>query len=501
MNKPHVDTWDLPKEYEIMRVDGSNIIVDFNKVFKEKFPESIPCFIVRKKDSYISCYKDKYDEETGLNTEKGAAHYVNYLMHFYDTDDLIPVAYLRMKYLIDKKTVELEDKSFRKKLFRTMFTPEIKAMIHEMVEDNWCIEISNEGFSEKLLFEERHVKSLMEISIGMKLIIPIIMHYIYATGSSKDKIFYFLKPTLNTFSKDTDMYIKLYYTVLSRVEKSNFKDRTSWNQQEILDVEEYSKVEEFLKVNIISEAIVRYAFRGNPIYFNSVFIGKQLRFFTKTPYAESLNVVDNTKNGEGLSGMDKLEMASVKIDESIPILSSLNIEMTINKLLKTTKVSDIEEQVQYYKEHTKIDKLQTQILNYYYANMFGGYRDLSMLNRTQYFTLLVIMKRRLLYSGYVYLPQIMTANVKAFSKRAIQNRKFLSKIESSSQYQNLIENKFPELIKAGKDKIIILLLSSLINSKYTIVDYDAQDMYGEELIIQNIDAISDEFLNFLSAFL
>lgn len=124
-----------------------------------------------------------------------------------------------------------------------------------------------------------------------------------------------------------------------------------------------------------------------------------------------------------------------------------------------------------------------------------------MLNRTQYFTLLVIMKRRLLYSGYIYLPQIMTANVTAFSKRAIRNRKFLSKIESSSQYQNLIENKFPELIEAGKDKNIILLLSSLINSKYAIVDYDAQDMYGEELIIQNIDAISDEFLNFLSAFL
>ena len=144
--------------------------------------------------------KDKFDETTGELMNKGAAHYVNYLLHYYDINNLIPVAYLKMKYLIDKKTVELEDKKFRKKLYSIMFTPEIMALVNQMVEDNWCIEIPNAGFSEQLLFEDRHVKSLMAISIGMKLIIPIIMHYIYATGSSKDKIFYFLKPSLKTFN-------------------------------------------------------------------------------------------------------------------------------------------------------------------------------------------------------------------------------------------------------------------------------------------------------------
>lgn len=501
MKKPHVDKWDLPKEAEIMKVDGSNIIFDFNKVFKRDIPDTTSAFIIRKKDSYISCYKDKYDDESGELVNKGAAHYVNYLMHFYDKEREIPVAYITMKYFIDKKTLELSDKKFRKKLYSTIFTPAIKDMIWQMVEDNWCIEIENAGFSEPLLFEERHVKTLMAISIGMKLIVPIIMHYIYATGSGKDKIFYFLKPALKTFSGDTDMYIKLYYTVLSRVEKSIFHNRTTWNQQEILDVEEYSKVEEFLKVNIISEAMVRYVFEKNPIFFNSVFINKQLRYFAKTPYSENLSVVDNAKNSDGLSGMDKLEMASVKIDESIPILSSLNIENTINKLLKKMKVGDIKAEVEYYKAHTKIDKLQTQLLNYFYANMFGGYRDLGMLNRTQYFTLLVVMKKRLLYSGYVYIPQIITANVSNFSKRIIQNKKFISKIETSPFYQNLIQTKFPEIVDSGRDKHIIGLLSSLINSKYSIVDYDAQDKYGEELIIQNVDTLSDEFLNFLTAYL
>ena len=499
-----VDSWKPDEADHLLKVDGSIIKFPFNDIYGEEFPEALSCFVI-KKDSYISGFKNKIDDKTGEVKEYGAAHYINYILKYYDVDQRIPFSYFKLKYIIDDKERKLpSEKDFRKMLYRALFDKPTVDMIKKLVEDNWYIDIERKDveFAPKMKYTNEHGKLLMCISIGIKLMIPIVMHYLNnkKTKNVKNILFKFYKPLFDIFGTDVDMYTKLRLTIVSQVEKNVYNNPLLWSQQEIRGNEPYSIIELFLNTHIIGEIVFRYNFQKSPVNFNFVTVENQLHYFLITKYEDTYIDVDVTRSGvEGLSGMDKLEMNTYKIDESIPIMSRLNTNHTIKKLMKRMRIKNIDEEVEYYRTHHSIDPLHVQLLNYYYANMFGGYRDLTMLSRTQYLQLLVLMKRQLQYHGFSYLPQFMTANIDKLNKRVIQNKKFLSKIEESSTYKNLIENKFPAIRDMeGKEKILIGLLSKLINSNFRIVDFDHPELYGDELEIRNLDTLSDEFLNFLS---
>jgi hypothetical protein len=156
------------------------------------------------------------------------------------------------------------------------------------------------------------------------------------------------------------------------------------------------------------------------------------------------------------------------------------------------------EEIAFYKKNHNINKFQVQLVYYYYAKHFGGYRDLNLLTRKQYLKLLVLLKRKLQFQGLVYLPQILTGNVEKLNKRTIQNAKFLMKIENSVIYQTLVNEKFSTLDELKKSNLILNLLSTIINTQFTIVDYDNDEKLGEKLEIANPDILSDEFLSFLN---
>ena len=191
-------------------------------------------------------------------------------------------------------------------------------------------------------------------------------------------------------------------------------------------------------------------------------------------------------------------MNSTKMDESSVILSDINIKKTIDRIVKSMHIKIDKEEIEYYKENVKITKFQTQLVFYYYAKYFNGYRDLLMLNRMQYLTLLVVLKKRLQAQNYVFLPQILTSNIESkLNSRTIRNDKFLTKIKTSSIYQTLIEDKYSTLEDAGKDDLILNILSTLINTTFTFVDYEHPEVLGQAIEV-NQDMISEEFLNYLN---
>lgn len=108
------------------------------------------------------------------------------------------------------------------------------------------------------------------------------------------------------------------------------------------------------------------------------------------------------------------------------------------------------------------------------------------------------MKRMLEADGCMYLNQVISANVKGKSSaRVIRNAKFIDKIETSGVYQNLMEKKYPAL-KKEKDCPVIALLSRIINTNWTIVDYDIIEHLDEPLELNN-DVLSEEFLKFVDS--
>ena len=231
-------------------------------------------------------------------------------------------------------------------------------------------------------------------------------------------------------------------------------------------------------------------------------------YFLKEQYEKTMTEISNTKNSDGLSGQDKMEMNLTKIDEGIITLSDINARTCIERMRREIDIPITEEEIQYYRDHHYPSVIQRQLVYSYYASYFGEYRDLNLINRHDYLTLLLLLKKKLLIeAGYdkddnnatdVVLPYILTGNLEEkVSTRVIRNTKFISKISSNYMYKQLTEKKYRHLHELKPD-YILQLLSSIINTNFTYVVYEEPELLGKP-IEYNEDTISDELLFFLKS--
>lgn len=320
---------------------------------------------------------------------------------------------------------------------------------------------------------------------------------------------------------DYNMYNKLYVYVKAKVNESYSNNSPIFDQQEIFGVDLYSVIQSFVRRVLISENIVKYKFNNiwdaklkkykeNVIGFNKTIIKYQLIYFLKEQYSKNLTEVTNTKNSDGLSGVDKLLMNLSKIDESITIMADINIPMTIDYLKKRFEVSITEDEIDYYVKNHHPDNIQILLVRSYFAKYFGSYRDLNLLRRRDYITLVILLKKKLMAElGYdgpveegevrpVALPYIITGNSSDhINTRVIRNIQFTQKVEDSYTFQHLQDDnhKYLNFIKPDFD---MSLLSSLVNTKYSYVEYENQNLTGQEIVYSD-DKIADEALFFLTS--
>jgi len=484
-----VDDWKPTKAQSIVKYDGKMVVFPFDKIFNKPTIDALNNFII-KKESYVK----KLGEIT---------HYINYFLEFYDKDKEVIMAYLKLKFLIDNKDNHITLPSAIKMIYDILLTEETQQKVIQMVEDNYYIDLSSDTgikYNESLEFTTEHAKVMMQISVSMKLMIPIMFHYLNSNNMIKQKklIYRFYEGLFDMYGGEIDIYNKLFVSVFSKINVNFIRNKTIWAQREIFGTNPLTHMKELLHEKIISETMFKYEFSKNVVSFNYVVLDKQLRFFLIEPYAENRIELSATKNADGLSGIDKLEMNSTKMDESSIILSNINIKKTIERIIGSMHIKIDPEEIEYYKENMNISKFHTQLVFYYYAKYFNGFRDLLMLNRMQYITLVVIMKKRLQMQNYVFLPQLLTANIDSkLNSRTIRNDKFLSKIKTSSIYQTLISDKYCTLEDADKGDLILNILSTLINTTFTFVDYEHPEVLGQAIEV-NQDMISEEYLNFLN---
>ena len=110
-----------------------------------------------------------------------------------------------------------------------------------------------------------------------------------------------------------------------------------------------------------------------------------------------------------------------------------------------------------------------------------------------------MLKKYLQASNMVLLPQLVTATVRGrFKENMIKNTRFQEKYESSDVYKNVVEKKFRYISEiAPKENPIQKKLSTIINSTFTLVDYD-EELNGRILTDIPVDTIMDEYYTFLS---
>lgn len=484
--------WNIPEEDKVFKARDKSIVVEFDKFFKVK--PVLNTFYLRYKDSYIS----KIDLIT---------HYINYFIKFYDDDNELMMNYLFMKYHLD---VNLHNeprtrKEFINLIYTSLITPTIYDKVKKMVDDNYRIDLSqtnteNIKYSESLEFTNEHAKLLLVVSVIIKMLIPLILHYITLYKDRKEihNFYLYYKPIFEMIEEreHVNLYGKLFNSINVKVNLSETKNKLIWDKYEMEQEDTATYTEELLDKNIIVDNVFKYLFIKNIIAFNSVIIDTQLDFFVIKNLNINMREISTEKDSEGLSSLDKLEMNTIKIDESLVVLSKINIKQTIKRIKKQMKISISKDEINFYKRFLVITDIGRSLLFYFYAKYFDGYRDLKSITKVQYIQLMILMKHSLQLRGDIYLPQIISGGISGrINARTIHNSKLLDKIVQSEVYQTIIHEKYSSLEGMGKADVIISQLSMLINTQFTYCDYDLQERLGTDIEV-DFDILAQEFLHF-----
>lgn len=273
MNKKsfiRVDDWEPAKEDMKVSYDGKLMVIEFDKLFNKQDEDVLNTFII-KKESYVKRLPD-------------LCHYINYFIKFYDNDNELLLAYLKLKYMLDNKRNKISLEACIKMIYDFLLTPSIVSKIKQMTEDNYYIDLSsNDGikYNETLEFNAEHAKVLMNISISMKIMVPVMFHYlnIYNMIKVRSHIFRFYEGLFDLYGDEIDIYNKLFISIHSKVNVNYVRNKVIWAQREFFGVDPLIQMVELLKDKIISETIFKFQFDRNIVSFIYVVLEKQLRFF------------------------------------------------------------------------------------------------------------------------------------------------------------------------------------------------------------------------------
>lgn len=495
-----VDEWVPDDEDVYASSQGKSFVLLFEKSFDRATVTKYNCFDISLKEAYYN----KLDV---------IALYFNYFIKFYDPDKELIMAYMKLKHMTDVKYIKsMKRSNMIKNIMKLLFTDSMCEKIKRMSLDNYRVDLttdinkkknSNKTYAPVLQFNEHHAEVLMRISVAVKFAIPIVLHYIktyYNKDEAKKNLYKYFEPLYKNpiLIEDVNILGKLRHTISTRVNSYAKPDRAIYGKHEALGSSVETFIEDLFHKNIITDTIFSYQFNGNIISYNSVVLRYQLTFHSKEDLKMDFLLVTTEKEPEGLSGLDKMEMYTTKIDVFLILFSQVNIEDTIRRIRSRMKLDITQEEMDYYKENHDFNNLSKELVFYFFAKYFGGFRDLNFIKREQYIKLMIIMKKMLEARGNIYMNQLITANVKGKSSaRIIRNSKFLEKVMSSSIYTELMDKKYPSLIDEKGNSPVITLLSRLINTNWELLDYDLQDKMGEPLELDN-EVLADEFLKFVN---
>lgn len=493
-----VDEWKSSDEDTIVRYKDKVIIIPFDEVF------NVSSGGIKRLNNFFVFYKDMYVKSFGDITK-----YINYFIKFYDEDNELLMNYLGLKYLVENKKIgNLKRSDFIVQLYDYLVTPSMYKKIKNMVEDNYRIDLAQKKkpgakYYESLEFTNKHAKLLMVISIFIRFMIPITMHYISTTKKKSEvteHLAEYFRPMFDVVERaeHVNIYAKLFNSINVTVNLQYNRNKVIWDKYEAQSVDTVSTTEELLSRNIIIDNLFKYAFNRSIISFNSVIIKSQLTNSSHKNFNMNYREINQEKDSEGLSYLDKLEMSAIKMDENVILLSQVNIDNSIKRIKRDNRIKISKDEIKFYTKEFKVNHISKNLIFYYYSKYFGGFNDLNHITLKQYIRLMILMKRKLEFSGYRYLNQIITAKVEGrINSRTIHNAKFIEKVENSAIYQNIRNEKFKTINDLGKGDLIINILSTLVNTQFTYIDYDNPDLNGK-VIEMDLDVLSQEFLDFVN---
>lgn len=254
--KPDISKWKPTPEQILIEEDNKIFIVHFEKFFKDPKAAQFNRFIV--------------DKTSYTNQLETIVKYVNYFMNKYDAENDLAIGYYKLKVEMDKYHMFTEENldEFIDLLYSLLFHDRMVQKITQLVEDNYLDDIESNDtdgkykvyskqYLESLEFTNEHVKILHRISFAQKIMVPVILHYVHINVIKLDRdsefLYKFFERAFPLFQGDVDIYNKLFIYIKTKVLDNRVHNPRIYGQREIMGVDDYHVMRNFMRKVIISE--------------------------------------------------------------------------------------------------------------------------------------------------------------------------------------------------------------------------------------------------------
>lgn len=461
---------------------------------------------------------------------------LNFFEAMYDQEGELITALFRIKYLIDADNISYtmqNFQAFKDLCYNTIFTSSMKWKIIRMIEENYVDDIEEENIKnmrnpdmlsimqrkkKSLEFLNVHVKAMLQISFGIKILSFIINHFAVMRSVNIQKnidIFYnFYIDMFKVFEFDFDIYNKIYAYIENKVNSSYNFNKAIFEQQEIEGKDKSIIINQLMSRNVIIDNFIKFQM---PQTWNSVkelpnervlsflcsIVNTHISIFIMQVFRRNLIETSIVPDADGNSKNDRYRASKMKINEKYVITCSMDMRNLVDSLFEKYKDDITMEEIEYYRRNLKPSRLHQLMIEIYFFNYTSSSSEFALLRNLDWFKLLLIMRKDIMRRFNITkdtlidstLALILTANIEenpVGEKMYIKDTKYL---KDHRDYNVLVE-KFYSTISDMDEDIIKKFLITFVNSKYKFVLYEEKHLLDQEININKRELI-DEIINFL----
>ena len=461
---------------------------------------------------------------------------LNFFETMYDEEGELITSLFRIKYLIDVDNISytmVNFAAFKDLVYKTIFTNSMKEKIIRMIEENYVDDIEAENMKnmqnpdmlsimqrkkKSLEFLNVHVKAMLQISFGIKILSFIINHFAVMRNINIQKnidIFYdFYIDMFNVFDFDFNIYNKIYAYVENKVNSSYNFNKSIFEQQEIEGKDKSIIINQLMSRNVIIDNFIKFQMpqtwnsvkeqpKERVLSFLASIINTHISIFIMQVFRRNLIETSIVPDADGNSKNDRYRASKMKINEEYITTCSMDMRQLTDKLFKKYENEITPEEIEYYRKNLKPNRLHQLMIEIYFFNYTASSQEFALLKNIDWYKLLLIMRKDIMKRFNITkdslldasLCLIMTANIEETpvgEKMYVKDTKYFN---DDPGYNMLIDKFYSTIVEINED-IIKKFLITFTNSKYRFVLYEEQDILGEEISINKRELMS-ELINFL----
>ena len=461
---------------------------------------------------------------------------LNFFETMYDQEGELIASLFKIKYLIDVDNISYTMKNFdafKDLVYKTIFTESMKEKITRMVDENYVDDIEAENIrnmknpdmlsimqrkKKSLEFLNVHVKAMLMISFGIKILSFIVNHFAVMRSINIQKnieIFYrFYIDMFNVFEFDFNIYNKIWSYIENKVNSAYNFNKAIFQQQEIEGKDKSIIINQLMTRNVVTDNLIKFQLpqtwnrvKEQPcervLSFLCSIINTHISIFIMQVFRRNLIETSLTVDADGNSKNDRYRASKMKLNEEYVTTCTMDMHQITTQLFKKYEKEITSEEIEYYRRNMKPSRLHQLMIEIYFFNYTGSSQEFSLTRNLDWHKLLLIMRKDIMRRFNVTkdslldsaLCLIMTANIEETpvgEKMYVKDAKYLN----DHPTYNLLANTYYSTIVDINPDIIKKFLITFVNSKYRFVLYEHQNILDEEISLNKREFI-DQILDFL----